>query len=424
MLNNEGAVITQNSGHPFTFRNYRHFWTARLFSMLAQNCVSVILGWQAYEVARRTMSLEGAAAQLGIIGLIQFLPIATLSLHAGLVADRQDRRFIVGICLAIQAFVSVALAMLTATGQITLGSIFAIAAVQGMARAFYLPAMNALGPNCVPKAVLPRAVALSTLSGRFGAILGPVLGGALFTLTPALPYQAAVGMLLVSMLLVLTISNIERPRMATRRSPFHEIADGLRYVRQSRVLLGAISLDMVAVLVGGATALLPVFAREVLQVDADGLGLLRAAPALGAIATGLWCSRYPIDRRVGKKMLVSVGIFGLATVCFGLARTMPAALVSLFAIGASDMVSVMVRQSLIQIRTPDEMRGRVGAMSALFISTSNELGEAESGFAAALFGPVAAVVGGGIGAVIIALAWVRLFPDLAKANRLSSPEGE
>jgi len=414
-------MMEAQSGHPFAFRNYRHFWTARLFSMLAQNCVSVILGWQAYEIARRTMSLEGAAAQLGIIGLIQFLPIATLSLHAGLVADRHDRRFIVGACLAIQACVSVALAVLTASGQITLGSIFAIAAVQGCARAYYLPAMNALGPNCVPKAVLPRAVAFSTLSGRFGAILGPVLGGALFTVAPALPYQAAVAMLLTSLLLVLTIRNIDRPPMAARPNPLREIAAGLQYVRQSRVLLGAISLDMVAVLVGGATALLPVFAREVLHVDADGLGVLRAAPALGAIATGLWCARHPIDRNVGPKMLASVGVFGLATICFGLATTMPLALISLFAIGASDMVSVVVRQSIIQIRTPDEMRGRVGAMSALFISTSNELGEAESGFAAALFGPVIAVVGGGIGAVIIAIAWGKLFPALARADRLTEP---
>lgn len=387
--------------------------------MLSQNGVSVILSWQVYETARETMDLQAAAAQLGIVGLIQFLPIAALSLYAGLIADRLDRRFIVASCLLIQAGIAALLAGMTATDAITLPAIFAIAAVQGSARAFYLPAMNALGPNYVPREVLPRAVAFSTLAGRFGAILGPVMAGGLFTLMPALPYWVTVALLLAAMLLVLSLSPIERIVPTGQPTPFAQIAEGLRYVRRNRILLGAISLDMVAVLVGGATALLPVFARDILHVDAGGLGLLRAAPAVGAIVTGLWFARHPLKRNVGKKMLIAVAVFGVATIMFGLARSVPLAFVSLVLIGASDMVSVFVRQSIIQIRTPDEMRGRVGSMSALFIATSNELGEAESGFAAALFGPVAAVVAGGVGAIAAAIIWSRIFPALRDADGFS-----
>jgi MFS family permease len=308
------------------------------------------------------------------------------------------------------------LAALTLTGSVTLPSLFLVAALLGVARAFAMPAIGALAPNLVPIEVLPRAIATANIASRVGAILGPALGGYLYVLSPHAPYTASAALEAVALLSLITIRPIARSVMNRTRNPWRQMVEGLGYVFHNRLVLGAISLDLFAVLLGGATALLPIYARDILHVGPAGLGHLRAAPAVGAVATAFWFSWRPLRRNVGIKMLAAVAVFGVATVAFGLSRSMPFSLACLAVLGAADMLSVYVRQSLIQLSTPDEMRGRVGAVSSLFVSASNELGEAESGFLAAAIGPVAAVVAGGVGAVAVTLLWAKWFPALRLAK--------
>jgi MFS family permease len=425
--------------HPFAVPNFRYYFLARLSTTLGQMAMVIVIGWQVYDIARRTMTVKEAAFQLGLIGVAQFLPLLCLSLFAGWLADRLDRRWIARAAVALEAFCAIALGVLTYTGGITLPWLFGIAALLGVARAFASPALSALSPNLVPKAILPTAIALSSLSWQIGTVIGPAMGGYLYAGADWLPYAVAGGLFLLSFILLMLIGQVPRSAAKFSGSPWAQMVDGLHYVRRNRLVLGAISLDLFAVLLGGATAMLPVYARDILQVGSAGLGHLRAAPAVGAVVTALWFSWRPLKYDVGVKMLVAVALFGLATVVFGLSAPLllpvfgPAAvghdlspavllaLVALFVIGAADMVSVYVRQSLIQLYTPDEMRGRVGAVSTLFVSGSNELGEAESGFLAALIGPIAAVVGGGIGAVLVTLAWAKLFPELRRARTFDPP---
>jgi len=410
-----------NPKHPFAFRDFRYFWTARVCATLAQNAMVVVIGWQVYDIARRTMAPKEAALQLGIAGLVQFLPVFALTLLTGWVADRVDRRFISRLTLALQLACAAMLGWLSYTGAITLPALFAVAALLGVARAFNGPALNALASNLVPPDVLPRAIATNSIAGRVGGIGGPALGGYLYAWAPHMPYAASAGLLALALLCMLMIRPITRTMMDGTRNPWRQMLEGLSYVRDNKLVLGAISLDLFAVLLGGATALLPVFARDILHVGPAGLGHLRAAPAIGAVATGLWFSWHPLRSRVGIKMLVSVAVFGLATVGFGLSRWWPLSIACLGLLGAADMFSVYVRQTLIQLYTPNAMRGRVGAVSSLFISASNELGEAESGFLAALVGPVVAVVGGGVGAVLITLLWAKWFPALRQAHGFDPP---
>lgn len=422
--------------HPFTIHNFRAYWIARFSATLGQMAMVIVIGWQVYDLARQTMSIREASFQLGLIGVAQFLPLLVLSLVAGWVADRIDRRWIARASVALEAFCALALGWLTWTGDISLPWLFGIAALLGVARAFASPALGALAPNLVPKASLPTAIALSALAWQAGTVIGPAAGGYLYAANHWLPYAVSAGLFLLSLLMLLLITPVARPVVDRRSNPWRQMIEGLHYVKRNRLVLGAISLDLFAVLLGGATAMLPVYARDVLQVGADGLGHLRAAPAVGAVATALFFSWRPLKREVGKKMLIGVAAFGAATVVFGLAghvmgpapggsELAPVMLVSLAALavlGAADMVSVYVRQSLIQLYTPDEMRGRVGAVSTLFISGSNELGEAESGFLAAAIGPVAAVVGGGIGAILVTVLWARIFPELRNARTFDPPE--
>jgi MFS family permease len=328
---------------------------------------------------------------------------------------------------------------LTYTGAIALPYLFGIAALLGVARAFAGPALGALSPNLVPKAVLPTAIALSSIAWQAASVLGPALGGYLFAASAWLPYAVSTGLFSFALLMLLLIGRVPRTAITSKRNPWVQMVDGLHYVRRNRLVLGAISLDLFAVLLGGATAMLPVYARDILQVGAEGLGHLRAAPSIGAVVVAVLFGIRPLKTGVGVKMLASVGVFGVATALFGLSAPVflplfgPAAighdfapavvfaLVCLFVVGAADMVSVYVRQSLIQLHTPDEMRGRVGAVSTLFVSGSNELGEAESGFLAGLIGPVAAVVAGGIGAVAVTLLWARWFPELRRARTFDPP---
>ena len=410
--------------HPFRIRDFRFYWTARLASTVAQMSMIIVIGWQVYDIARRTMDLEQAALQLGFIGLVQFVPLFALTLVTGWVADRVDRRFIARASIALELACALTLAILTYKGATTLAWLFAVAALLGVARAFAGPALGALAPNLVPRDSLPQAIALSSMSWQSGAIAGPAVGGYLYAWSPQLPYAVSAGLFALSLLCMFMIRPIARSEIQGSRNPWRQMVDGLHYVRRNRLVLGAISLDLFAVLLGGATAMLPVFARDILHSDSTALGHLRAAPAVGATLTALYFSWRPLKRDVGTKMLAAVAVFGAATIAFGLSRNMLLSVGCLALLGSADMVSVYVRQSLIQLYTPDEMRGRVGAASTHFISASNELGEAESGFLAALIGPVVAVVAGGVGAIAVTLLWANWFPELRRARTFDPPDGK
>ncbi|MGR4866575.1 MFS transporter [Caulobacter sp. LARHSG274] len=405
--------------HPFAFRDFRFFWTARLCSTLAQNTLVIVVGWQVYDLARATMDTKDAAMQLGFVGLAQFAPLFVLTLVTGWAADRFDRRLIVCLTTTLQLACALALGLMTGTGAISLPALMSVAVFLGVARAFSMPALNALGPNIVPPEVLPHAIATNAIAGRVGSILGPAMGGYLYAWSPPWPYAASVGLFALSLTGMLLLRPVARI-IGEPRKPWLLMLEGLVYVRGNTLVMGAISLDLFAVLLGGATAMLPIFARDILHVGAAGLGHLRAAPAVGAMATALLFAWRPLKHNVGVKMLVSVAVFGLATVIFGVSRWMPLSLACLTVLGGADMLSVYVRQSLIQLSTPDPMRGRVGAVSTLFISASNELGEAESGFLAAVIGPVAAVVAGGVGAILITGLWAWKFPALRRARTFES----
>ena len=405
---------------PFAFRDFRLFWAAKLMGTVGSLLTVVVIGWQVYDLARRTMDPRDAAFVLGMVGLAQFLPLLLLNPFVGIVADRFDRRWIARAAGALELACVATLALGTHGGWITLHGIFALAALLGVGRAFAAPALSALAPNLVPGEVLPRAIAMNSIAWQAGAILGPPLGGYLYAVAPPVPYAAAAVLLAISLAALLFVRPVPRPPRSDA-GPFTQIREGLRYVRDNRVVLGAISLDLFAVILGGATALLPVYARDILHVGVAGLGPLRAAPAIGATVMAVFLARRSLGGAVGLKMFAAVAVFGAATIVFGLSRSMPLSLVALAVIGAADMVSVYVRQSLIQIHTPDAMRGRVAAVSSLFISASNELGEFESGIVAAAIGPVAAAVAGGVGAVLVAVIWARGFPELRTADRLGEP---
>jgi MFS family permease len=407
---------------PFAIADFRYYWAARLTAMLALSAMMLIIGWQVYNIARDSgMSPAAAAAQLGFVGLIQFVPLFALTPVTGWAADRIDRRHIARATVALQILCAAVLAWFTARGEMTLTVLFVVAFLLGIARAFSGPALSALAPNLVPKEILPNAIALSSIAWQAGLILGPGLGGYLYAWVPEASYIGAAALFAVSLLCLFLIRPVPRPEIDRDRHPIRQMIDGLSYVRTNRLVLAAITLDLFAVFLAGATALLPVYARDILHVGSEGLAQLGAAPAVGAALTALFFSFRPLRTEVGVKMLAAVVVFGAATIVFGLSRSMPLSLLALFVIGAADMFSVYVRQSLIQLHTPDAMRGRVGAVSMLTISASNELGEAESGFLAALIGPVAAVVAGGAGAVAITLAYVRWFPELRHARSFDPP---
>ncbi|HMI18796.1 MAG TPA: MFS transporter [Sphingomonas sp.] len=407
---------------PFSFRDFRFYWLARFSTTVAQNAMVVVIGWQVYDIARRTMSPKEAAFQLGMVGVAQFLPLAALTLITGWTADRIDRRWIGRIVLLAEALCAAWLALLAWHGTTTLAAIYVVAVLLGVCRAFANPAIGALAPNLVPHAVLPTAIAASSIAWQTGAIGGPALGGYLYAAARWLPYTVSGGLFLVAAASLMFIRPIAKTSLDRKANPWRQMVDGLHYVRKNRVVLGAISLDLFAVLLGGATAMLPIYARDILKVGSEGLGHLRAAPAVGSAAMAFYFSARPLRHNVGVKMLIAVALFGAATIAFGLSRWMPLSLVCLAVLGACDMLSVYVRQSLIQIWTPNDMRGRVGAVSTLFISGSNELGEAESGFLAALIGAVPAVVLGGIGAIGVTIIWSRLFPELVRARTFEPPK--
>jgi MFS family permease len=386
------------------------YWSSRILSVGASHMLAVAIGWQLY-------ALTGSALNLGLVGLVQFGTQIALTLVVGQAADRYDRRAIIALCRVVSSAAAAMLAFGTLGGTLTTGRILALVALIGAARAFEGPTMSALIVSLVSRPLVPKAMAWSVSANQAARIVSPALGGVLYVAGADVVYFVAATLFLIAGVLAAFIraSNVGRER---ERFTLESFFSGILYIRNSRLLLGMMSLDLFAVLFGGATALLPIYARDVLQTGPWGLGLLRSAPAVGALLTSIALARYPIERRVGRVMLRAVVVFGVATVVFGASTNLTLSLLALAVLGASDVVSVVIRFSLVQMRTPDAMRGRVSAVHSLFTGTSNQLGEFESGLTAALFGAVPAVLIGGLGTIAVAALWMWLFPELRRVGAL------
>ena len=379
---------------------------------------AVAIGWQVY-------GMTHSAFDLGLIGLAQFLPSLLLVFIAGHVIDRQDRRKIVVTCFALETLASFVLVAGSLEGWLGRNAILLIVLISGAIRAFKMPAMQTLLPGIVPSSLFPRALAASASAMQVAIIAGPAIGGLVYVASPVAVYAAACAGAAFSGFLVALI-RVER--LPARREPFNigTLFAGVAYIRSRPAIFGAISLDLFAVLLGGATALLPIYARDILSVGPWGLGLLSSAPAAGALATSLFLARRPLEKKAGQAMFAAVLVFGFATLAFAVSTSYLFSLGALVLLGASDMISVVIRSSLVQLQTPDDMRGRVSAINSVFIGTSNQLGEFESGLTAFWFGTIPAVVLGGVGTILVALIWMRLFPQLAKMDNLreASPTNE
>jgi MFS family permease len=399
-------------------RDFMVFLATRALGVLGTMSQTVTMGWQVYDLARANNNVAESALWVGLLGFASFLPRFFLALPAGVVTDRYARKTIMVACFAAEAVCAVALVWTDVAGVLSVHVLIGIAFAFGIARAFRAPAGVALAPMLVPKALLPRAIAWNSLIFQIAAIAGPALAGILVgRWSSAFSYAVSLGLYVVA---VAGLSFIRRPTRPVKQpgSRLDQVREGLAYLRDNKVVFGAISLDLFAVLLGGATALLPVFARDVLHVGAEGYGFLRAAPAVGAAAVALVLAGRPIRRKAGPIMFTGVAIFGAATIVFGLSKSFALSLGALAVLGGADMLSVYVRQTLIQIVTPDPMRGRVAAVSYLFIGASNELGEFESGVTARFLGPVLAAVLGGVGSLGVTGIWAWLFPDLRRVDQL------
>ena len=392
--------------------SFLRLWLAGTASGFGFQMVAVAVGWQVY-------AITGRVFDLGLIGLVQFVPSLLLALPAGHAADRYDRRRIVFFSQIVIGCAIGLLGVLTLIDRLDETGIFAILFVIGTASAFKFPSQQALLPGIVPAAVLPRAMALSSSGYQAAAIVGPALGGLLYIGGARTVYATATVLYLVAIVLLAGL-RVERVLAPPEPVTWRSVLGGFHFIGQHRDVLGVISLDLFAVLLGGATALLPLFAKDVLHTGPVGLGLLRSAPAAGALLMALWLARRSIERRVGRKMFAAVAGFGVATIVFGLSTQLWLSLVALFVLGACDMVSVVIRTTLVQLDTPDAMRGRVGGVNAIFINTSNQLGEFESGLVASWVGAVPAVLIGGVGTLIVVGLWVAMFPALRRRERLQS----
>ena len=372
----------------------------------------VAVGWQIYE-------LTDSALALGLAGLIQFLPSLILMFAIGPIVDRGNRGVILRLCRIIEAMVAATLAIGSVQGWLTRDLMFMLVAVIGTAKAFAMPTGQSLMPTLVPAQILPRAIALSSTAHQTGTIVGPALGGLLYAIAPPVVYGGSAALFTLAAIMVFLIrvlSKAKNTNPLTREYLF----GGIAYIRSNPSLLGAMALDMFAVMLGGATALLPIFAKDILQTGPWGLGLLRCAPAIGALAMALYLSRFPIERRTGRSLLGSVAVFGVCMIVFGLSTSFALSMLVLALSGAADMVSVVIRISIMQLETPDEMRGRVSAVNSLFIGASNQIGEFESGVVAAAIGPVASTVVGGVGTLLIVALWLRWFPLLARRDKITA----
>ena len=401
---------------------YRRYLTARLLAVMATISMVVLIGYQVYDVARTDYGMDRSAAalQLGLLGLAQFVPLFVLTPVAGIAADRFDRRRVVLFANSIDALVALALALLTANDALNLPILFTLAGLHGAARVFNGPALSAIAPNIVPSRLLPQAIAQSSIAWQSGTVIGPALGGFLFAYDAPLPYFVSAATLLASGALISSVRPVRAVHEGPRLKPVRQMIDGFSFVKSNRFLLGCITLDLFAVLLGGATAMLPVFARDILQAGPEGLGLMRGATAAGAALVGVFLSFRPFSTEVGMKMLLGGAAFGAFTVGFALSRSLMLSLVMLAGLGAADMISVFIRNTLIQLNTPDNMRGRVSAISGLAISASNELGEMRAGAAAAVIGATGAVALGGAAAIVVTALWAWLYPELRQAKTFTS----
>ena len=400
---------------PVSLRHHRAFtlyWLMSGCRSTAGQVMSVALGWQVY-------ALTHDALDLGLIGLAQFIPAFVLALPAGHAVDRYRRRTILRCCLAVDATAALLLALGSAGGWLQVEAIFALAAMIGAARAFEAPAGSALLAGLVPRASFSRAVAWNSSVHQVATIIGPALGGLLYGLSAAACYAACAAAWGTGLALALFLPPAAQAAGREKATPRSVLA-GLEFIWQRKEILGAISLDLFAVLLGGAAALLPIYARDILLTGPFGLGLLRSAPAVGALLVAATLARRPLERNNGPAMFASVALFGVATCVFAVSQNMILSLAALAAMGAGDMVSVFVRLSLVQLRTPDEMRGRVSAVNSIFIGTSNQLGEFESGVTAAWFGTVPAALIGGIGTLVVVGLWALFFPGLRHIDRLDA----
>jgi MFS family permease len=388
------------------------FWFARVAGTVGYQMMIVAVGWQLY-------ALTGNPFDLGLIGLIQFIPAILLVLVIGQAADRYDRRLLLMGCQLIEAVAVTTLLMAVLTGTTSRTLILGVAFIMGVARAFEVTVTQIIVPALVPLPLVPRAVAGSASANQSATIAGPALGGLLYALGPQIVYGACLGLFLLAAVLLVLI-RIERTPQTREPFSLKVFFAGFSYIRTHPVIFGVISLDLFAVLLGGVTALLPVFARDIYQEGPWALGLLRAAPAVGALTMALTLTRWPPERRVGTRLFAAVAAYGIATIVFALSTSLIVALAALIVLGASDMVSVVIRMTLVQLGTPDAVRGRVTAVNGLFIGASNQLGEFRAGTMAAWFGAIPAVLIGGLGTLMIVALWSRLFPDLARADRLES----
>ncbi|SDA69132.1 MFS transporter [Sinorhizobium sp. NFACC03] len=408
------AVHASHRFAAFRHVGYRRYFFSRFLAYFAIQIISVAVGWQIYDLTRDPFDL-------GLIGLFQFLPSLVLILVTGATADRYNRRMIMGICMVISTLCATALLLLTVSGLFSPWPVYAILVVFGIERAFLAPASQSLAPNLVPPEDLPNAIAWNSTSWQTAMIVGPVAGGLIYALGAVVPYAVGVCFFLASALMVFAIPKPATRTQASAQS-WETITAGFRYIKAEKVVLGAISLDLFAVLLGGAVALMPVFARDILDLGPWGLGLLRAAPGIGAVSMAVWLAAHPIRHRAGFYMFTGVALFGLGTVVFGLSATPWISIAALVVMGAADMISVYVREILITLWTPDELRGRVNAVNMVFIGASNELGEFRAGMMASGFGAVFAVVFGGMGTLLVSGLWALGFPQLRKIDTLDVPD--
>jgi len=385
------------------------FWLARLAATMGYQMLALTIGWKIYEIT-------GSAFDLGLVGLIQFIPAVVLTLLIGHAADRYDRGLIVRVAQSVYALAALTIAISLIAGVLSRDLLFVAVFMVGCARAFEMPTAHSLAPALVPAPMISRAVAAWTSANQIAVICGPALGGMIFTVSPVLVVILCAVFFTASITLI-SFVRVKGP--APKREPptFASVLAGFEYVRTRKRLLGVITLDFFVVIFGGVTGLLPIFARDILSVGPIGLGLLRSAPAAGALITAIILSRHPVERHIGRKMFAVVAIYGIATIAFGLSTWFPLSLLALACLGASDALSVVIRFSLVQIETPDEKRGRVSAINYLLVGSSNTLGEFESGMVAAWLGAVPSVLIGGIGSLLVAATWMGLFPDLRRIDR-------
>ena len=410
MTVNESFAAQIPSANALHHRKFVFYWLASWAASFAVQIMSVSVGWQIYDITRNPLDL-------GFVGLAQFMPPLALVLVTGLAADKFNRRLIMALCLTLEIACAAALVIFTLSAPKVVWPVFAVLVALGFARAFFNPASDALAPNLLPKEAIAHGISLNSMSWQIANIVGPVAGGLLYGLSGAAAYGTAAALLLLAMVLVALIGRVPQANHAAETS-LSTLLAGFKFIKHEKIVLGAISLDLFAVLLGGAVALMPVYARDILETGPWGLGLLRASPGVGAIVMALWLSKFPIKDRAGIILFIFVASFGLFTMVFGLSTWVPLSILALAIMGASDMVSVYVRETLMQLRTPDEVRGRVNAVNRVFIGASNELGEFRAGLVAAGIGAVAAVTLGGAGTVAVAALWSRWFPELRTARKL------